>query len=144
LLPVAANGDVNAAIAAAFARSGLKKREVARRVWGDAERYRDLDRYMKPGGTRPGAALAVLFAAALDEKPHAFLGGSALEAVAKELLEANERVASLDSRLQELESTVSALPTADDLQKGLQTVQAAIDRLAKLGTAAARQATTKP
>jgi hypothetical protein len=106
LLPVARNPDVNKLIAADFKASGLGKREVARRVWGDEEKYRDLGRYVN-GRVTPGPSLAVALAAALGQAETRYLARTPLAAVARELAEASRLAETTLARLEVLERAVT-------------------------------------
>lgn len=113
MLPVAKTQPVNERIAEAYQvfidRLGVEraKREVARRVYGDAERSRDIGRYMKPGGPAPRLPMAVTLAVALEQPVDAFIDDP-LVAIARELDEAGQRVESIAHRLEALEARVAA------------------------------------
>lgn len=137
MLPVAKNPKINAAIRAAYeaaAKTGITKREVARQVYGDAERWREFDRYLKVDGPTPGPSVAVAIARALGEAPHAFLAETPLESVATELGEANRLAASTLARLEALERVVAELPTTKDVQRGFESLSRMIRAQANPGT----------
>lgn len=135
LLPVARK-PVNERIAEAYdefvKRLGVERaqREVARRMYNDAGRWRDISRYMKSGAPVPRLPAAVQLAIVLEQPVDAFIDDPLL-AISQELSEANQRAESIDHRLQRLEATVKGLPTAEDLRHGLETVTAAIQSVAR-------------
>lgn len=103
---MARNPDVNRLIAEDFKASGLGKREVARRVFGDEERYTDVTRWIE-GKVTPGPSTAVPLAYALGQPERRYLLPTPLAAIASELAAANQTALSLAVRLQALETSVS-------------------------------------
>jgi hypothetical protein len=91
---------VNDAIREAFKGSGMGKREVARLLYGDPERWREFDRYLKTTAPRP--SIAVALARIFGLPPTAFLVATPLEAVATELAEMNRRLQGLEEAIASL------------------------------------------
>lgn len=114
---------VSARIAEALERTTVGKREIARRVWGNPDRFRDLGRYAKAGGPVPRVSTAVKLAQAMDDlelPPDAFVADpdQPLVAIAEELEELRGLVEGLSPGVgDDVRSELAAL--RDDLGRVL-------------------------
>ena len=122
-----ANEPVHKRIAGAYAEFAARlgkasaKREVARRVYGDGDRFRDISRYMKPDGPAPRLPAAVALAIALEQKPAAFIDDPLVE-IARELDaigQVAQTLVAVQGELQDLRSEVARLALALDSDRVL-------------------------